>query len=108
MIDIINDLSKLTKMSESSLKNLASLSMDCISFGVAEGLKSGNQECVVDIGIGTISILATNDCVKYKFIPSRPFMDAMESAIKGEKTMLEKKLEEKLTQRILTAYKELL
>ena len=108
MNSIIADLSKLTLTPKETLQHYVDLSIDCLSFGAGESLSNGEQTYTADIGLGTISILILEDCVKYKFIPSKQFMDAIETSLKGESPLLERRIEDRLSKKILTAYKELL
>lgn len=103
-----DDLSNLTTIPKQSLDRLADLSELCICSTVGESIALGENVSSINIGIGTLSILACDDCVKYKFSPSKTLEDRIVNMIKTGKNPLVDEIETKIIDRIVNTYKDLL
>lgn len=108
MINIVNDLSNLTTIPEKTLAKLCSKMIFCISDAIVEAKTQGLSTVDLDIGIGTLSILLSEEEVKYKYIPSTEFEDAVKSSILEERNLLEDKLEQSFAEKITNLYKDLI
>lgn len=105
---ILEDLSVLTTIPLASLQRLIDLSESCICHAVAEDMMQKEPITTVNIGIGKLLIKQDTDCIKYKFIPSSEFEDAIIQTVVNKKSPLETQVESTLTQCILKTYKDLL
>lgn len=108
MNNVINDLSTLTDIAESDLNRVVKIIMDCICHSVLDNINDKESTTIVDIGIGTLSLLLSQDCIKYKFIPSTTFENKLKTTIKTKKGPITKEVEDILIKRITNTYKDLL
>jgi hypothetical protein len=68
-INILEDLSRLTKIPHRTLISLTNKEMLCIGSAIHEAQLSEEKTTILDIGLGTLSVnLASGEC---KFIPSK-------------------------------------
>ena len=104
MIDIIDDLSKLTTIPKDKLDKL----VDKIKYIIVDAICEDSSQLTfdLDIGIGTLQIINT-DCIKYKFKPSPKFEKAIYEAIVNDKNILQDILEKTLSNRIAKVYKDI-
>ena len=108
MNKIIEDLSTITTLPLSLLKNLCTKTIYCICHKVYENIVRKENLICVDIGIGKLYIELTNSLIHYKFVPSKFFEDNLIWTINNNKSPLVKLSEEKLEEKIKDTYKELL
>lgn len=107
MKDALKDIAAITTIPPFSLQNLFNTLGDIISYDVQESLLDKQNICEIDIGIGTLNILVTEDEVKYKFIPSRNLSASVIYAIEHKDAPLIVKAEQSLSKKILNTYKDL-
>lgn len=105
MIDIVDDLSKLTTIPRDKLDKLVEKVKYIITDAVCENSVKVNID--LDIGIGILQIINT-DCIRYKFKPSPKFEKAIYEAIVNNKNILQDTLEKTLAQRITRVYKDII
>lgn len=105
MIDLKNDLSTLTTISESTFSKLINKVEWCISDGVEKAIIEDKNELAVDIGIGILLINFTNDEVKYKFKPSPRLEKVITNTIVNEMNDLVLNIENSLVTKLTNVYK---
>ena len=107
-MNVIQDLSALTKTKQQTFDYLIDLATSDISQCVIESWKSGNRNCVIDIGIGTLSVLFEDDEMHFKFIPSEELEIKITSAVLTGESSLQNDIENKIDNRMIKLYKELI
>ena len=105
--NLIEDVAKLSSVKSSLLKKFSRLSEYCISDYVLESKLEDEDLTEIDIGIGKLKLLITDDELRYSFTPSQRLEKMMIDSYQNEKHVLEQKVEEGLENRLLSAYKEL-
>ena len=108
MFDAIKDIQKLTTIPGTTLDKVIDLIKDSICSDILEVIDNGQQTCNVDIGIGNIQLLFCDECIKYKFIPSQSLESRLRDTISTGIDPIEKRLENKITEKLVGAYKEML
>jgi hypothetical protein len=110
MNKITDEVSTLTKLSTSTLNKILEKAMYCICEDVEETqlAKDGTHTTVLDIGIGTLTILVSEDSIKYHFTPSAKLNDAVVSTVSERKNPLVKAVDESLVSRVTNVYENLL
>ena len=103
----INDLSVLTTVPVSNLKNLAEKEKLCICHKVFENELKGEPITHIDLEFGALYIMHEGDELKYKFIPSKALESDLKTTITTGKSPLIGKVEDTLKEKILNAYKDL-
>jgi hypothetical protein len=106
--DLVSDISTLTTLPDKTLRRLCDKSVECICHNVLETLQNEELETSIDISIGTIKIIVDNNEIHYRFIPSNKLESMLVETINSGVDPLVKHIEESLTNRILTAYKDLI
>lgn len=100
-ININQELSILTTIDPQTFNKLDEKKVYCISDAVYKNMLSKNTKTSIDIGIGTVEINILNDCIKYRFVPSKFLENTIINTItKGQNELtyqLEKSLIRKLT-----------
>ena len=104
---LISDISNIFSIRASILSKLVSLSESCICDYILETKWSDDDLLEIDIGIGKINMLISNDSVEYQFKPSSKLERSITNAVINNKNPLEKTLEEGIETRLLSTYKEL-
>ena len=108
MADILDDMCKLTTIPYSAMKKLANKAKLCICHAIEESLSDGNTVAKLYIGIGNLYIKVEDNSVKYKFVPSSDFEDAIVKTITTGKSPLISTVEDALKQRVMSVYKDML
>lgn len=108
--DCINDLSNLTTIPEVNLNRLFELLSDDICQCVVDSCQKFEDTSIIDLNFGKLVINIDNeeDNIKYKFIPSRQFENALVKSIIDKKSPLIDSVEKSLSKKIVNLYKELL
>lgn len=106
--DMINDLSVLTGIYRYQLEQVAGKAQLEICHCVLETMKSKEDICVLDIGIGELVISCDEDGVEYKFIPAKQLEDKLIKTVETGRSPLQETIESKVNNRMLNIYKELL
>lgn len=107
MKDLLKDISAITTIPQFSLQNLSNLMKDIIAYDVQESLLEKENICEIDLGIGMLNILITEDEIKYKFIPSKSLSDSVIYGVEHKDTPLIIKAEKSLNKKIMNTYKDL-
>lgn len=106
--NIIEDLSILTTIPQSSLNQLARKEIYCICDCVEEAVLSGDNLLSVKTGVGTIKLELGDSEINYRFEPSKELEDGITNTVINKKNLLIEVAEEKLVKRITNAYKDFL
>lgn len=107
MTDVISDMSNLTTLPISLLQQLSDKVEFIILHSIYESIICHENITEIDIGIGCLNILQENDCIKYKFIPSKKFEQDIIKTVKEKQSPLTMTIENTLQKKIIDVYKEL-
>jgi len=105
--DTIKDLSVLTGLSVVSIQRVLSKFEDIIVHNISECYNSNEDVCNLDIGIGNLNILISEDELMYRFTPSSRLEKNIVRTVSENKDVLLEKLESSLTEKIVNTYKDL-
>lgn len=108
MVNILKDISTVTTIPHATLTKLSDVSELCICHAIEESLLKGGEVTSIFVGIGTLNIKATDGEIKYKFIPSTKFEESVKQTVLTRESPLINKVEEKLKDKVMNVYKELL
>jgi len=108
MVDIIDDVCKLTTIPYTVMKRLISKVSMCISHAVCESLLSGENITQVNVGIGKLFINVSDDSITYKFIPSPHLEELLVNTVNSGESPLVTKVEDTLKSKIINVYKDML
>lgn len=107
MIDLLDDLSKLTGIKQFNLKKLNLLSELDIANSLYEIMQQSNR-LDIDVGIGTLTIHLQGDEVVYCFEPSNNLKKLVNETVTNNESHLVKIMENKLDDKIVRTYKDIL
>ena len=108
MYNVIEDLSRLTSVNQSTLEKMVQKSIYSICDCVENTMMSLEENVtVLDIGIGTLSILVEGDEIQYKFIPSKKLESCLISTCIDGKSPLVDIIDKSIKAKINIAYKDL-
>lgn len=102
MVDLIEDVSTLTQINEKLLSKLSDVTQEAFLYHLQDLEENEIQN--IDIGFGTITVQRLNEELIFNFDPS----NYIKNHIFDSKCLLEKRVEDKLTKKILATYKELM
>lgn len=108
MINLIEDISKLTTIPEKVLTKLVEKVYFCVSNAVEEAVLAQEKVLEIDTGVGILLIKLNSDNVRYKFIPNKELETSIKNTILNKKNLLQDTLETTLVTRIINTYKELI
>lgn len=108
MTNLLEDLSVLTSLSKSTLNEISIMAESAICHAVVEDLLDKNEMTEVDIGIGILFIKRCEDGIHYKFVPSEHLSSCIETSIKSRRSVLNRRANDTLVNRIKKTYKEML
>ena len=108
MVNILKDISTLTTIPYATLTKLSDVLELCICHAVEESILKNGEVTSINVGIGTLNIKATEEEIKYKFIPSSKFEEHVKQTVITKESPLVAKVEERLKDKVMNVYKELL
>ena len=109
MSNVVEDISKLTTLSVSSVKNIINIVKMCISHEVLEAKLHGEDICTVSLGdLGKLIIRISEEELAYKFIPSASLERELIETLNTKESSLERALEDALMKKVISVYKDLL
>jgi hypothetical protein len=108
MKNIIEDVNKLTDVSENTLKKFIPIINYSIAHIVHENHISKKDIAVIDLEIGELHIKFDSEGVRYRFVPSKELEQLVNKTIVSKQSPIITKLEGNLQTKIDRAYKELL
>ena len=104
--NIINDVGALLRMPTKVTKELVDKACLCIGSAICEAKRNDENQTVINIGIGTLSVdLLDMQC---KFVPGKNLKAAIKNALTTRIDPLELELEKALADRLLTICEEVL
>lgn len=107
MIDLVNDLSKLSTIPEKDLNKLLKLILYSICDGVIDAKLENKEEIEFDVGIGKLLIRFVDNKIAYKFIPSISLDSAVKDSYINETNYLKELIEKTAPTKLYSLYKEL-
>lgn len=105
--NILNDLSSLTNLSKVFFTNIGELEKLLIGHYVNHTYVNSEDITKIDLGFGYLLVSFNNNEILYKFIPSETLEETLRSVILKGKDPLVSKLETKIDEKVLSAYKGL-
>ena len=108
MYNLLKDISTVTTVPLSTLTHLSDVACKCISHAVVECIKSNQNICTVDIGIGTLSMTVDKDDLQFKFVPSMQLQKTIFNAVNTKESELVEAIEDVIKQKVVSAYKNFL
>lgn len=107
IVDLKKDLSTLTNVPIKYYDKMENTLQYIISDGIHESLSQGEPITEFVSDIGSLLINVEDNEIRYKFVPSEKFNEAIKSNIKYGQNLLEDKLTGILLDRITSLYKDL-
>lgn len=107
MIDVISDVSNISRIPKMTLYKIIDMSTSIMSNDVLDNVNNNVPFSEFDIGVGKLIIAADKTNVEYRFIPAKDFERKVSNSIKNNKSVFVSELEESLVNKLLLAYKEL-
>lgn len=105
---LLEDIQKLTQIKPAVLKKIESLSKLCICDYINSLQNSTSDVIHVDIGLGNINILISDESVEYSFTPSKDLEKMVLHTLESNKSPLMSTLEDNLESRVKSTYKDLI
>lgn len=106
--NVIEDISRLTSVSQNTLDKMVQKGVYSICDSVENTMMSMEDNVtVLDIGIGTLSIMVENEEIQYKFIPSKKLESCLISTCINGKSPLVDIIDKSIKAKINIAYKDL-
>ena len=107
-MDAVERVSKLTTVPKEELDRLMDVFSHVISDAVLCSRLDGLDYTEVDIGLGTLRILHTDDELRFRFAPGAKLQEGIVTSVKDGHSTLEFEVEGALKSRLLHTYKDLL
>ena len=104
---LLDDISAIYSIKLSILNKLVKLAELCIGDYLVEAELSDEELLEINIGIGKLSILISNDSLEYQFIPSTKLEQLIYNSIIELKSPLVSTSEKGLEEKLISTYKEL-
>ena len=107
--NLLDDLSVLTTISKYGLTDMSKIAEMCIAQAILEA-KLNNQETVkIILGtLGELNVIITDSEVTYRYIPSKSLEKDIIASLQTNKSKLQEALENSLTKRVISVYKDLM
>ena len=107
MIDVIRNVSTITTIPKAQLDSVIDKEILCI---VNDVVTKDSDESILDfdVGVGTIKIKVDSTSIQYKFLPSIKLEKVLKQAVSTGQSPLQQMCEKQISDRVLSAYKELL
>lgn len=109
MTNLVQDISTLTTIPVSNVEYIADIITDTISHSVLEAKLNDEETCIISLSkVGKLLISISEEELRYKFIPSKYLEEKLINTLNKEESSLETKIENSLSKRLISAYKDLL
>ena len=108
MTSVIEDLVTITNIGKQNYIPIFDKIKFIIAHDVEEMILNKQNECEIDIYIGTLKIKLYDKSYTYDFIPSNSMDDLLTGLINGHNKVLAKNINKKIEVRLKSAYKELM
>ncbi len=105
---LITDLQVLTQLNNSVFSKLISLAELSICDDINELDMTSDNILDLDIGIGRLYFMVTEDSLQYQFVPSKSLENAIVKTLETKSNPLVASAETNLETKIVKTYKELL
>lgn len=106
-IDVKEDLSKLTTINQLSINRLFDKISWIISDAVEQAELAKDNVIELDLGFGLIIVLLEDNCIKYKFKPSKSLEENIIDTVVNGKNQLTFTIENTLVSKITNVYKDM-
>lgn len=108
MVDLVKDVCTITTLSPQVIASVLKAARLCIGHAVCEGVASDEEQIEFDTGLGTLTILCTDNGQKYRFVPSKQLSKDVKLGAEDNQSALVNAADDALTRRITNTYKEFL
>ena len=108
MVNLIDDLSVLTNVSDTTLSKFIPVANYSIGHAVHESQCTHSDVTEIDIWIGCLLLKIEDDCIRYKFVPSKELETTIIQTVGTHRSPIVTKIETNLQNKIDKVYKELL
>lgn len=108
MINLVDDVARLTDVSTKTLNKFVPVCNYCIGHAVYESMCSKEDVTCLDLGVGELHIKLANNCIHYRFVPSKELEKTLINTVTTNTSPLVVTLDKNLQEKIDRAYKELL
>lgn len=105
--NLIKDLNTLTTIPIASLDKLEDKIIWLICDSLTESIIKKEKMAEIDISIGKLIIKIDEENIKYKFIPYKKLEENIKSVVIDGKNPLEITIEENLSNKFMSTYKDL-
>jgi len=105
--NLINDVSELTCLKRYFLDKLINTANYCISDYILEAKLKDEDLVSIDLGIGTLNIIITNNEIEYNFVPSNKLEKSIVETYQTEQCPMREVVSEALVNRMVSTYKEI-
>jgi len=106
-IDVKEDLSKLTTINQLSINRLFDKINWIISDAVEQAELAGDDVIELDLGFGLVIVSLEDNCIKYKFKPSKSLEESIIDTVVNGKNQLTFTIENTLVSKITNVYKDM-
>lgn len=107
-MELLKDLAEISGVKKFNLDGLTKLSLDLFSHYISCAKQENTNLLEIDIGIGSLIIRLSENEIDYKFIPSKNLEWAIKDGLVNKESILIKKANTLIGQRINKTYKELI
>lgn len=108
MTNLIEDVSSLTEVTETTLSKLVNVANYCVGHAVYESNCRKQDTTTVDIGIGELTIRVSATGIHYRFVPSSALEKCVAQTVVTKTSPMVVQLEQRLQDKIDRSYKELI
>lgn len=106
-IKVAEDISTLSTIPEKAINKLVDLAYLSIADGLVEIRSTNESEISYDIGIGTLTVILTDNSVRYRFTPSAKLNEVVKDTVVLGKNLLSSEVEKSIVDKFTNIYKEL-
>ena len=103
--DLINDMQVLTQIPLNTINKLVDIAIKDVAQIILTSSKEENGISAIDIGIGDLKYQFVDDNIVFSFEPTEYLVDLISNK---KTTILEDSISEKLKNKVLSTYKELM
>lgn len=105
---MIDQLNAITSIPIASIEKIIDREIAIIADSVYKAHKNKEKTVLIDVGIGKLNILISNDELKFKFIPSNALKHSIMDSINLGISPITDRLEIRLKEKFDVLYKDLL
>lgn len=108
MIDLLQDLSVLTNVSNATWSSMKARSSSLLSHYIVEAILNQQSDVQVDIGLGYLFIHIQDEDIQFRFEPAEDVCRKIRKAVKTGTSSLVEDVDAELGKRFSSTYKELI